>query len=116
MMVGPGEIVQKEFLGRPRLLGLRVSDSEGKDICRLSGVEFIVMTIPTPAMLEPSPSVHGKSVDEEYPDRMIRSISEKLKTFAESVLDLRVGRQNILPAQMVSQVRKLYAIVCNYRG
>jgi hypothetical protein len=29
-VAGPGEIVQKEFLGRPCLLGLRVSDSEGE--------------------------------------------------------------------------------------
>jgi hypothetical protein len=36
------------------------------------------MTIPGKAMLDPSPSVFGKSIDAECPDEMIRGICEKL--------------------------------------
>lgn len=38
--------------------------------------------------LEPSPSVHGKSADAEYPDRMIPGICEKLDVEVSCLKDL----------------------------
>ena len=42
------------------------------------GSDLVVMTIPTAAMLEAAPSVHGKAIDATYPDKQIRVMCEKL--------------------------------------
>ena len=70
-MAGPGEIVQKEFLGRPCLLGLRVSVSEGEGY--LSG------------SLPVRPWEERRCRD---PDRMIRGICEKLDVEVSYLKDL----------------------------
>ena len=45
------------------------------------------MTIPTPVMLESSPSVYGKSVDAEYPDQMTQGICKRLDVEVMSLKD-----------------------------
>jgi len=57
----PEKLFRKSFLGDRAFSACKFRIQKGRDIC-----------------LEPSPSVHGNRVDEEYPDRMIRGICEKL--------------------------------------
>jgi hypothetical protein len=74
----PEKLYKKSFLGDRAFSACDFLIRKGRDICQLAGAELIIMTIPTPAMLDSSPTVYGKSIDAGYPDQMIRGICEKL--------------------------------------
>jgi hypothetical protein len=74
----PERLFRKSFLADRAFSACEFLIARGRDICDRASAELIIVTIPTAAMLEPSPSVHGESIDAEYPDKQIRVICEKL--------------------------------------
>ena len=74
----PEKLFRKSFLGDRAFSASEFLIGKGKEICQRAGAEFVVMTIPTPAMLEPLPSVYGKNINAEYPDQTIRDTCRKL--------------------------------------
>jgi len=74
----PQKLYRRSFLGDRAYSACEFLIRKGRDVCEDAGADLVVITIPTPAMLDASPLIHGDPVDATYPDRMIRQICEKL--------------------------------------
>ena len=74
----PEKMFRKSFLGDRAYSACEFLLERGRNLCARVGSDLVVMTIPTAAMLEAAPSVHGKAIDATYPDKQIRVMCEKL--------------------------------------
>jgi hypothetical protein len=73
------QLMTKSFMGDRAYSACEFLLGKGRDICRTAGAELIIMTVPFPMRAQAAPFLQPFGSDQDYPDRRIRAICEKLQ-------------------------------------